>query len=55
MKGVSAFAPHYWTIFSRVLDTGTDAFKRRLANTADIVVGVPAPGSNGVKALDADF
>lgn len=55
MKGVSAFAPYDRTVFTGVLDSGADPFKGRLTYTADVVVGVPTPGSDRVEALDADF
>jgi len=55
MIRVPALAPHDGTIFSGILDSGADAFKGRLTNAAHVVVGVPAPGSDGVESLEADF
>ena len=55
MKSMPALSPDNGTILSRILDTGTHTLKSGLTNAANVVVGVPTPGRNGVKALEANF
>ena len=55
MKSMPALSPDNGTILSRILDTGTHTLKSGLTNAANVVVGVPTPSRNGVKALEANF
>lgn len=49
VEGVPALSPHHGTVLAGVFHTGAHAFKGRLTNAADIVIGVPTPGGHRVK------
>lgn len=54
MKRMLTRAPHHGAVFARILDTRRSSFKGRLTDTTNIIVGVPTPLRNAVKALDGN-
>lgn len=50
---MATISPNNWAVFPGIFDSRSRSLEGDLTDSAHFIVGVPGPGSHGVKSFDA--